>query len=186
VPKFQPRFESLASCLDGDLLRVSYKSETRWAIIGALTGSRSVRLLAILSGEGSPHLINVIHDGSLRGEFEMHQVLVYAKKGEYTITPDYFGECDIDEGPNFEIDGSLILTVSGKFLRIPLSTGGSGFLSLDNYDCRGGPPQHPRAAFKKWTLTCELFEGLDAPVVLRGPPLEPRPKVRWDASERQA
>ena len=111
----------------------------------------------------------------------MHQVLVYPKKGEYALTPDYIGECDIDEGPNFEIDGSLILAESTMCLRIRLYTGGSAFLSLINYDCIGSPPLPPRAAFKRWTLTCELFDRLDPPFVLRGPPLEPRPKVPWDA-----
>jgi hypothetical protein len=180
APKFRPRFESLANCQAGELLRVSYKGETRWAVIAA-QGGPNLRPLAILSGDGSPCWLNIVDDGSLRPEFEMHHVLAYAKKDEYRIIPDYMGECHIDEGANFQVNGALILAKSGMWLRLLSSKGGADFLSLCDYVVSGNPPQPPVAAFKKWTLTCELFEGLDPPFLLAGPPLTPRPKVPWDA-----
>jgi hypothetical protein len=98
------------------------------------------------------------------------------------------GECDIDGGPRFA-NGSLILEKSAMRLCLRLvrlddpgnATSWTGFLNLNTFDHSGNPPPPPHAAFKKWTVTCELFEGLDPPFVLRGPPLEPRPKVPWDA-----
>jgi hypothetical protein len=173
APNFQPRFKRLPECEPGDLIRVALRHETGWALV-------------ILSGEGSPRMvkIDVTDDrgfSSVDRDFEDRPVLLYAKKDEYAITPDHTGECEIDGEIIFKTIGSLSLVNSFTLLRIASPSGGSGFLHLNDYQYSDFPLLRPRAAFKKWTLTCELFERCDPPFFLRGPPLTPRPKVPWDA-----
>jgi hypothetical protein len=81
APNFQPRFESLASCQDGDLLRVSYKSETRWAIIG----HRQSRL----SSKANLHLTKSLIDAHFLIPSERHFSIsgsTYAR-AQYAVDP---------------------------------------------------------------------------------------------------
>jgi hypothetical protein len=161
------KFTRFADCQPGDLIRLFHKGETRWAIIAAWRDS-AVRMLAILSGKDAPCFVNTVVDGLIKPEFGTHQVLVYSN---YGITTDHAATCDIGEGPNFEAKGSLILADSAMFLRLDLSAGGFGFLNLDTYEFLQTPPAPPLAAFKKWTLSCELTYGVQT--VLIEYPAEP-------------
>jgi hypothetical protein len=164
MSKPKTKFVLLEDCEPRSLIRLNYDGVTRWAIISPWSKhAANLRLVAILSGDGAPHVENVADDyGMVKLNFNK-VVLSYGT--DYIITADHAGPCDVREGQIFESKGSFILTETDTFLRLdfPGHKDGGAFLNLATGEVKS-EPGGGRAAFKKWTLWHNSLES--APVAL--------------------
>jgi hypothetical protein len=153
-PTSIPSFRFLEDCKARDLIRIDLGGRTEWALVR--TKNEWIVLVCVVTEQGAPYLFDAAagHMGTVKQEYD-NPVLWYGQ--DYSLRPDHAGPCDVNAGPLFGLQGTMLQsdvnTTSTLFLCCAFPERGT---KMAYYNIGNGTfsaePGGSRASYGGWSL----------------------------------